>query len=71
MTSLYMTADTLGLHKISEWLKKLTDYLNHRKSVNKTVLELSKLSDKQLKDIGLTRSEIYSVAEGTYYMKGY
>ena len=66
MTALIVTADTIGLHRVSEWLKKLSNSLAHRAYVRATIKELNTLSDRELWDIGLHRSQIRSVAEGTH-----
>jgi uncharacterized protein YjiS (DUF1127 family) len=47
------------------WLR-LQEQLAEQKKVQKTIKELSKLSDKELHDIGINRGVIRSVAEGTY-----
>ena len=62
MTALIMTADRIGLHSVAEWFKRLNASLAHRAKVNSTIKELSKLSDRELNDIGISRGEIYSIA---------
>lgn len=62
MTALIMTADKIGLHSVAEWFKRLNASLAHRAKVNSTIKELSKLSDRELNDIGISRGEIYSIA---------
>lgn len=66
MTALIVTADTIGLHRVSKWLKELSDSLAHRAQVRATIKELNHLSDRELHDIGLHRSQIRSIAEGTH-----
>jgi uncharacterized protein YjiS (DUF1127 family) len=42
-----------------DWVKKLTRY-------NNTVYMLSNMSDQQLADMGLNRSQIHQVAKGEF-----
>lgn len=62
MTSLIMAADTIGLNKISEFLKALVVEYKHKQLVTRTIKELSALNDKELNDIGISRGDIYWVA---------
>jgi uncharacterized protein YjiS (DUF1127 family) len=62
MTSLIMTADTIGLHKVSDWIKGIAKANARRTRANATIKELSKLTDYELNDIGISRGEIYSIA---------
>jgi uncharacterized protein YjiS (DUF1127 family) len=64
MTSLIMTADKIGLHSLAEWFKRLNEKRKHRAMVNRTIKELSALSDRELNDMGLARGDIWSVAHG-------
>ncbi len=43
-------------------LHKIKNYFNNRKIYNRTVNELCGLSDKDLSDIGISRSDIYRIA---------
>ena len=47
------------------WLR-LQEQLAEQKKVQKTIEELSRLTDNELHDIGINRGLIRSVAEGTY-----
>lgn len=38
-----------------------------RRAANQTFKELNKLSDNELKDIGISRADIRSIAEGLFY----
>jgi uncharacterized protein YjiS (DUF1127 family) len=51
---------------IKEMWARLQEQLEHQAKVQKTVKELSKLSNKELQDIGLNRCDIYRVAEGKH-----
>jgi len=65
MTSITMTADKIGLTGLANWYKKLaTQYKRHRLA-QITIKELSRLSDRELNDMGLARGDIYSVAYGS------
>jgi len=70
MTALIMTADKIGLHSVAEWFKRLNATLAHRARVNSTIKELSKLSDRELNDIGISRGDIWAIAnESTDYAR--
>jgi uncharacterized protein YjiS (DUF1127 family) len=64
MTTLIMTADKIGLHSVAEWFKRLNASIERRSQARRTINELSRLSDYQLRDMGLTRGDIYSIAWG-------
>lgn len=64
MTSLVMAADTFGLTGLASWFKKVQAKLAHRAKVNSTIKELNRLSDHELRDIGIARGDIYGVATG-------
>jgi len=64
MTTLIMTADKIGLHSLAEWFKKTARELEHARAVRSTIKELSKLTDRELNDIGIARGDIYNVATG-------
>ena len=66
MTTLIYAADRIGLASIADWFKRLNAKLTHQSNVRATIKELSKLTDKELKDIGLSRGDIYSVAHEAY-----
>ena len=48
------------------YLKRIVEKLEYRSQVNKTIKELEGLTDRELNDIGISRSMIRSVAEGTH-----
>ena len=64
MTALIITADKIGLPSLADWFKRLQAKLAHRAQINKTVKQLSALSDRELWDIGIGRGDIYNVATG-------
>lgn len=61
MTALLMKADTIGF-KLSAWFKRLQAEQKRAHVARKTIDELSKLTDKELNDIGISRGDIYSIA---------
>lgn len=66
MTSITMMAGTTGLFaRVAQFFVNLNEKRIQRKLINKTIKELSALSDRELNDMGLTRGDIYSVAHGT------
>ena len=65
MTTLIMTADKIGFKSLADWFKKLSAEMEYNRQVKATIKELSKLTDKELNDIGITRGDIYSIAHGS------
>lgn len=59
-------ADTIGF-RIATWFKRLNADLKRQQMINATIKELSKLSDKELRDIGIGRGDIYSIAMEAYF----
>ena len=53
--------------KLSTLIERIVDSYRQRKIYTQTIKELSKLSDRELLDIGLTRSEIYDLAMQSAY----
>lgn len=49
--------------KVKHFLQKITNAYYRNKAVNETIRELSKLSNRELNDIGLSRGDIYHVAQ--------
>lgn len=62
MTAITITADIIGLHKLADWFKRLSQKLEHDRQVSATIKELSKLTDRELNDIGIARGDIWAVA---------
>jgi uncharacterized protein YjiS (DUF1127 family) len=68
MTAMIATTfNWVGLTRIAHWFKKIYEHLERRSQVNSTIRELSKLSDKELNDIGISRGDIWWVANEAYY----
>jgi uncharacterized protein YjiS (DUF1127 family) len=66
MTALIMAADKIGFASIADWFKRLNAKLEYNSKVRATIKELSSLTDHELRDIGLSRGDIYSVAHEAY-----
>ena len=57
---------SVAFYKMGKWLdEKIEEYKVSRK-IDLTIKELSALTDKELRDIGISRGMIRSVAEGAY-----
>ena len=68
MTTLMMnTANTIGLTGLAGWFKRLEAKLTHQSKVRQTIKELSRLSNAELRDIGITRGDIYAIANESHY----
>jgi uncharacterized protein YjiS (DUF1127 family) len=65
MTTLTMTADKLGLTGLATWFKRLAATYKHHRQAQITIKELSRLGDRELNDMGISRGDIYSIAHGT------
>jgi len=59
------TFNWIGFVSIANWLNQLSASMKHRKNVRETINELSKLTDYELNDIGMSRGDIYWVATST------
>ena len=64
MTTLTMAADSIGLPGLANWFKKINAKIKHQRLIRRTERELSSLSDYALKDMGISRCDIYSIARG-------
>ena len=62
---------TRAIETIIEALRSLNQYRTNRKIIRATEKELSKLTDHELADIGLSRGEIYYVARSNENLKGW
>lgn len=67
MTAIIMTADSIGLKGVAAWFTRLNAKNQARKLERKTYKELSLLSDRELQDMGIGRSDIRSIAMGNFY----
>lgn len=68
MTALAMrTATWVGLPGLATWFKNLNQKLQARRLEKQTYSELSRLSDRELWDMGIGRSDIRSIASGNFY----
>jgi uncharacterized protein YjiS (DUF1127 family) len=65
MTSLTMTAGTTGLlARVAKFFVNLNEKRIQRKEINRTIKQLSALSDRELNDMGIARGDIWAVAHG-------
>lgn len=51
---------------ISTWFDNLRTEYNRQREIKKTINELSNLTDRELSDIGITRGDIYHIANDTF-----
>ena len=49
---------------IKDQITDLKNTLHRNKMIKETINELSKLSDKELRDIGISRGDIWTLAHG-------
>lgn len=76
MTQLTLTLSNYLQNPISDLLVYITGKITSLKEAialarvrRSTIIELSKLSDRELKDIGISRGDIYSIAYDNFDMK--
>ena len=69
MTTITMAADKIGLPSLAGWFKKVNAKRAYNAKVRQTIKELNQLSDYELRDIGIARGDIYSVATGDATLK--
>lgn len=63
MTTLVATTfNWVGFSSIVNWVKNLDARLEHSRKARQTIKELSKLNDRELNDIGISRGDIWSIA---------
>ena len=55
-------SEWLNFGGVVEFFRDLNRKLEHRSRVNSTIKELSKLSDRELNDIGIARGDIWAIA---------
>ena len=61
------TATWVGLPGIANWFKNLNQKLKQRRLERQTYNELSSLSDRDLQDLGISRTDIRSISNGNFY----
>lgn len=69
MTSLIMTADKIGLTFVADWFTKLSAKRKAKQVQKRTVAELSRLSNHELNDIGISRGMIGQAAWEAYQIE--
>jgi Uncharacterized conserved small protein len=62
-----LTNNTTAWLDIKGWLTNYTRKSAQQRAYRLTVKEISALTDKELRDIGLTRGDIHSIAMETHY----
>ena len=68
MTALAIrTATWVGLPGLANWFKNLNQKLKQRRLERQTYNELSSLSDRDLQDLGISRTDIRSISNGNFY----
>ena len=68
MTALAIrTATWVGLSGLTNWFKNLNQKLKQRRQARQAYKELSSLSDRDLHDIGISRTDIRSISNGNFY----
>ena len=60
------TFETVGLNGIANFFKRLGAELQRRRRIRQTIAELSKLTNHELNDIGLSRGDIRFIANQSY-----
>ena len=66
MTTLIATANTFGMTGLANWFKNLANELQRRRNIKHTIKQLSALSTRELSDIGISRGEIWDIAQKSY-----
>jgi len=54
------------INKIRAFVANVKAALEYRSAVNETIKELSRLTNHELNDIGISRGEIYSIAHHSH-----
>lgn len=68
MTQLVLAvSEWLSVGSVIDFFKNINKKLEQRYHYKKTLKELESLSDRELKDIGLNRNAIRSIAMEVYY----
>lgn len=53
-------------YKLVSWFDELVYNIKRSRNIATTIKELSRLSDAELRDIGISRGEIYDIAYNAY-----
>ena len=64
-------ANWLDFRGVVDFFRNINKSFAHRAQVNATIKELSKLSDRELNDIGIARGDIWSIAHEDASFKRY
>ena len=67
MTSLVLAVDKISLQNISNWIKGLIEKRARYRAYRNTIKELERLTDHELRDIGIHRGNIRSIAMEVYF----
>lgn len=62
-----VASEWLQFSGLLNWINSVIDDYNRNRKISNTIEALSKLSDKELKDIGISRGDIWSIAHEAYY----
>ena len=60
------TFDLVGFASIANFFKDLGVEIERRRNIKSTIKQLSALSNRELNDIGLSRGEIWNIAQNSY-----
>jgi len=52
------------MNRLIEMMERVKEQIADYRNIQKTVEQLSKLTDKELRDIGIGRNDIYEIAKG-------
>jgi uncharacterized protein YjiS (DUF1127 family) len=52
------------MNRLIEMMERVKEQIAEYRKIQKTVEQLSKLTDKELRDIGIGRNDIYEIARG-------
>ena len=53
-------------YKIASWLEEKAKEAKRQRLINRTIKELNTLTDKELRDIGISRGDIWDIANSSY-----
>lgn len=55
------------VHSINKFFEELVEEYKKARATSETIRELSKLTNEELRDIGISRGEIHDIAYKTHY----